>query len=243
MSVSGLGTARKPGGLPVLPVISAGLLLLSLVMFALELAQFAQRRDLLPADITVAGVPVNGLKTSEAVSAWEKVYAQPVQLDFQGNPLLLNPADIGWRTNSELMTTDMTSKTTVANNYWSDFWNYLWRQPTSPVNVPLIGDYQEAKLRDYLQDIAARYEQPASSSKFDSSSLTFGSARSGQRLDIEASIQEIDKALRRPTDRKVKLIMKGEGAPAANIATLKEAILDYFSTRGFLPDGQNTIAS
>src|SRR6266852_1111589 len=243
MSVTGLGTARKGHfRLPILPLLSAGMVLAALVLFMSELARFAQGRDILP-DITVAGVPVTGLKPSEAVSTWERVYSQPIMLDFLGSPILVMPADIGFHTNSDLMRAELQSKIANTNNYWIDFWNYLWRKPTSPVTTELVADYQEAKLRNILQDIATRYEQRASSAAFDVNSMTFGSGASGSRLDIEASIVEIDKALRRPTNRRVKLLMKPEGAGAASMNTLKQAITQYFTSKGFPSDGPNTIAS
>src|SRR5689334_16996599 len=150
MTISGLGTSRKSIQLPILAIFSSGIVLVALVLFAIQLAQFAQGRDLLQTDISVAGVPVTGLKLSEAVNTWETIYKQPIELDFQGNPILLNPADIGFRANSELMEADLRSKASATSSYWSDFWNYLWRRPTSPVTVALIADYQEAKLRNFL---------------------------------------------------------------------------------------------
>jgi beta-lactamase class A len=243
MTVVGLNASRRGTRLPILPILSAFMVLGAMIVFALELARFAQTRDRLPTDITVAGVPVTGLRSSEAVSTWENVYSQPIMIDYQGSPILLNPADIGFRTNSELMMADLTSKVAGTNNYWMDFWNYLWRRPTNPVDVPLIADYQEAKLRNFLQDVAARYEQRASGARFDVKGLTFDAGSNGERIDVEASIQVINDALRRPTNREVKLVMQGEGAKAADMSTLKQAILDYFTAKGFLPDGQTTLGS
>ncbi|MEP7284613.1 MAG: serine hydrolase [Chloroflexota bacterium] len=243
MTVTGLGTSRKGFRLPILPIISGGLLLVALIVFALELSRFALGRDVLQTDITVAGVPVTGLKISEAVSTWERIYDQPVQLDYQGSPILLNPAEIGFRTNNDLMLAELRSKSAGTNNYWSDFWNYLWQRPTSPISVDLISDYQEARLRNFLQDVAARYEQRVSGASFETNTLTFGPGAAGERLDVEASMKAIEEALHKPTNRKAKLVMHSEGAHAADMSTLKQAILDYFSAKGFLPDGQTTIAS
>jgi beta-lactamase class A len=243
MTVTGLGTARKAARLPVLALLSGGMVMAALILIGVELSRFAQGRDLLQTDITVAGVPVTGLKLSEAVVTWERVYEQPVELDYQGSPIILRPADIGFHVNNELMQAEIRSKLAGTNNYWIDFWNYLWRRPTSPVNVGLIADYQEAKLRDYLQDLAARYEQPASGASFDLNSMTFGAGASGMRLDIEASMQALDAALRRPQDRRVKLLMKSEGARNANMQTLRQSIRDYLVAKGVPPEGPGYLAS
>src|SRR5450432_3099842 len=243
MSIMELGSSRKRLGLPILALISAILLIAALLLFVTQLGRFAENRDLLQTDITVAGVPVTGLNLSQAANTWQTVYSQPIELEYQGSPIILLPSDIGFHTNDELMLADIESKVSGNSNYWQDFWNYLWRRPTSPVDVELRADYQEAKLRAFLQDVANRYEQRASSASFDPKALTFDSGSAGTRLDIDASMQAIDATLRRPTTRKVALIMKDEGAHAANIQTLKQAILDYFTTKAFLPDGQNTVAS
>src|SRR4051812_16141408 len=103
MSVTGLGTTRRSFRLPVLAIASGVMLLAALFLFIVELQRFAQTRDLLQTDITVAGVPVTGLKLQEAAVTWERVYEQPIELDYLGSPILLNPSDIGFRTNSELM--------------------------------------------------------------------------------------------------------------------------------------------
>ncbi len=243
MSVMELGSSHKRLRFPILALISALLLLGALVLFVTQLGRFAQNRDLLQTDITVAGVPVTGLNLSQAASTWQTVYSQPVELDFQSSPIILMPSDIGFHTNDELMLADIESKVAGSSSYWADFWNYLWRRPTSPVDVELRADYQEAKLRKFLQDIASRYEQRASNASFDQKALTFDAGSAGTRLDVEASMQAIDAALRRPTNRKVELVMKDEGAHTANMQTLKQALLDYFTAKGFLPDGQNTVAS
>jgi hypothetical protein len=141
------------------------------------------------------------------------------------------------------MRADVQARLSGTDNYWLDFWNYLWRRPTNPITVSLVADYPQSKLRSYLEDIAARYEQPAGSASFVADTMTFGSGATGLRLDIDASIEAIDVALRRPTDRKVKLVMRSEGGRAATMQTLKEAILTYLTGKGVLIDGQNTIAS
>lgn len=243
MSVTGLGTTRKGSRLPVLPILSAGFLIASLILFAVELGRFAQGRDLIQTDISVAGVPVTGLRLNEAAGRWEKVFQLPVELDYGEYPILLNPADIGFRPNSDLMLADLQSKITGTNNYWADFWNYLWRRPTSPVEVPLIANYQDAKLREVLQDISDRYEQDTNTARFSLDTMTFGAGAARLRLDIDTSLKLVDDALRRPTNRKVKLAMKGEGASGPDMQTLKQAILDYLNAVGVVPDGHAYLAS
>lgn len=174
MSVTGLGARRQRVRFPLLSVLSSLMLLGALGIFALELVNFEQSRERLQTDITVAGVPVSGLRLAEAVRAWENIYQQPVVLEYFGHPIHLSPASIGFVVKSDQMQSEIRAQTALSNNYWQDFWNHLWRRPTQPISVPLIADYSEARLREALIDIARRYDQAASSGNFDLNTLTFG---------------------------------------------------------------------
>lgn len=243
MSVTGLGTRRSGFRLPILPLISGALLIAALILFALELVRFETSRERLQTDITVAGVPVAGLRLTEAVAAWESVYYQPVELDFQGHPIQLSPAAIGLTIKSDIMQADIRAKAAAGGSYWADFWNYLWRRPTTPVEVPLAADYSQARLREFLNDIAARYDRSASTGSFDLNTATFGAGASGIRLDIERAIPAIEAALFRPTDRRVRLPMQDEGARPATMDTLREALITLFQAKNFDIDGPDTLAS
>ncbi len=249
MTVIGLGTNRRSVRLPVLALLSGGLLLSALILMAIELARFSATRDLLQTDITVAGVPVGGMPIQQAVNAWQIIYQQPVELDYGDSPILLTPAQIGFYTKDDQMRGQVQSRSAGSSNYWLDFWNYLWRRPSTPLEVPLAYDYQQPKLLDYLKDVAARYEQRASGAYFDLSTMTFGSGANGARIDIQAAMTEIDKALRRPTSRRVALPLKTEGARDRNMQTLKTAIteylknIDYLGEKGLSFDGPATAGS
>lgn len=243
MTVTGLGTKRSGRRVPILALLSGGMLLAALIMLALELSRFAQGRDRLQTDITVAGVPVTGLTSSEAAAAWELVYQQPIELEYQGHPVLLDPAQIGFRIDSAQMQETIRARLATGTNYWQDFWNYLWQRPTSPVSIDLVADYSEARLREFLQDLADRYDRGASTAAFDPMTMTFAVGASGTRLDVQRSITNIEEALFRPTGRKVVLPMENEGARAADMSTLRAAILSYLEMLNFPPNGPETLAS
>lgn len=250
MSVTGLGTARRSSlRVPILALLSGGLLLAALVLLAMELARFSSTRDVLQTDITVGGVPVGGLPLTEAVKAWSYVYSQPVQLDYGDSPIWLMPSQIGFYTKDDQMRGQVQSRAAGSNNYWRDFWNYLWRRPTAPLDIPLAADYQQAKLTDFLKDVAARYEERAGSASFDLTTMTFNNGANGARIDIEAARNLIDQALRRPTNRRVTLPLKSEGAREKNMNTLRDAItqflknIDYLGGKGLPFDSPATIGS
>ena len=243
MPIQGLNTRRRGVGLPILPLFSGGVLLAALILFVIQLGKFAQGHNLIQTDITVANIPMpTGLTYTDLVPIWQTIYDQPVELDYQSNRIWLRPSDVGFHTNDDLMITTIQSKLQGTSNYWLDFWNYLWRRPTSPIAVDLVADYNEALLRSFLQDVANRYEQQASSADFNANTFSFGSGSTGTHIDIDQSIHLIDAALKRPTNRKVQLPLQGETAHAPDMTTLKNAILSYLAAQGILLDAQDSPA-
>ncbi|MHB8751825.1 MAG: serine hydrolase, partial [Aggregatilineales bacterium] len=249
MTISGLGTRRRARRIPWLALVSGGFLLAALILLAAQLARFASAHDVLQTDITVGGVPVGGLPLSEAVKRWETIYAQPVEVDYGVSPILLYPAQVGFFIKSDQLQSQVESRAAGTNNYWTDFWNYLWQRPATPIDIPLAADYQTAKLRDFLNDVAARYEVHASGAHFDLSTMTFGSGANGAHIDIEAAILLIDNALHSPTKRKVTLPLKSEGSSGANMQTLHDAIvtylqnIDYLGNKGLSFNGPATVGA
>jgi len=234
MSVIGLGTRRRGVHLPIVAILSGGALLAALILLGVQLARFAATRDVLQTDVTVGGVPVGGMPLSDAVKTWVTIYQQPIELDYGSSPLFLYPSQIGFYTKDDQLRGQVQSRSAGTNNYWLDFWNYLWQLPTTPFNIPLAADYQQAKLVNFLKDVAARYEQRASGVSFDLNTATFGSGANGAQIDIPAAAKAIDEVLRRPTNRRVTLPLKTEGARDATMDTLRTAILAYLKNADYL---------
>ncbi len=243
MSVAGLGTGRRRFRLPLLELISAGLLLVALLLFVLELVSFSLQRDRLQADITVAGITVGGLSPAEARARWEVAYAQPVELSYRGSPILLDPASVGFQPNSEVMLAQSLAESASESSFWLAFWNYLWRRPVQPINVPLDADYQTTLVRQYLENIAARYDRPPGLPEPVLDTLTFQAGSAGYTFDIEVTLALVDRALRDPFDRFVELPVAERDPADSGLEALSNLIIAYLDSQGFIYDGQTTVAS
>jgi beta-lactamase class A len=243
MTVKGLGTRQRGVRLPIFELLSGGMLLAALVLFAYHLAQYAQNRDLLQTDITIAGIPVTGLTLQEAMSNVEQVFTQPLVLEYRGNLIQLDPAAVGFRVNLDQLRSEVQSKLASTNNYWGDFINYLLRRNSDPVSVALNASLSEADLRNFLLDVAARYDQSPNQAQFDLVTMTFGVGATGAKLDVEQSLDLITDTLFKPQDRRVVLVGRTEPAARASLDTLRQAILTYFVARGIQNDGKAMMAS
>lgn len=242
MSLRGMGTRQRGIRIPFLGILSAIFCLVAIVLFATELSRFAQNRDLLQTDITIAGIPVTGLRLPEAVASVETVYAQELELSYGDNKIRLRPADIDFAVDSRALLSEVQSKLASSNDYWGDFWNYLWRRPSSPLLIDLAANYSSAKLRDFLLDLSNRYDGAGrQSSLFDPVSMQFGSSGGTSKLDLEAAFTSIDKALRSPNARKVALPVSVEQGTKADFTVLEQAIKSYLLGKGIANDQVNYV--
>ncbi len=231
---------------PILEIIASLLMLGAILLVMFELIDYSSQRDSLPTDLTVAGIAVGGLNEVDAQARWERIYVdQPVQLLYGSSPIMLYPAEIGFRTNNEAMLAEARAQSTQEKNFWAGFWNFLEREPVAAVRVPLDATYDPGLLRAYLQDIAARYDAGAGDARFDTGTLTFNTGLSGTQLDIDAAIPLIERALFNPeaSARRIILPTVSVGAQQQDIDTLREAIISLMGDMGFNYNGDDTLAS
>jgi beta-lactamase class A len=238
------GSRRRRRRLPILPVFSVIMLMIAIGLLVISLVDFSQRGDHLPSDISVAGIQVGGLTPAEAVVRWETAYQEPVVLYYEDSPILLDPASVGFRTNRDIMITQMQNVDQADGGFWLNFFNHLTQQELQEsVEIPLIADYQASLLEQFLQDIAARYDHPPGTAGYDVATLTTYPGTQGFVLDIERAKQMIEAALFNPTQRTVILPTRNENSSTPSIDTLENLLVAYLDSQGFIYDSQTTVAS
>ncbi len=243
-SLSGLGTRHTRRRLPILPVFSWLFICLAIGLLMLELIRFSQQVERYPADVVVAGVNVGGLTTNEAANKLEQAYAAPITLWYNDSPIQLDPSSVGFRTNREAMLAAARSGGTENAAFWTRFVNYLTgRQAQQVLNVDLRADYQQNLLRQFIEDIAARYDQPPGDASYDVQTLTFRPGSPGYVLNVDQAVAAVDAALHDPTNRQVVLPITGTDGSRIGIDALHDLIIAYLDSEGFIYDGQSTIAS
>lgn len=246
MEYGSLREGQRGLRVPVLEIVSAILLLAAIVLGMFELVQYSNAQESLQPDVTVAGIPVGGLEPAQAQARWEAIYLnQPVELNYNGNIIYLDPQTVGFAMHSDAMLGAARAQSSRQKNFWLGFWNYLWRRPVGAVSVPLDASVEDGDLRVYLESLAERYTQPMPEGGFDLNTLTFRLSMPSSRLDVEAALPLVQHALMQPEteNRKVILPMEEIPAPQQDIGTLREALLRLFQARGFDPSGENTLAS
>lgn len=242
--LTGLGTRQRSRRLPILPFLSFLCISAAIGLLSVEMIRFTQRSEQLASDVTVAGVEVGGLSPQQAVVRWEQAYAEPVTLYYADSPILLYPPEVGFRVNTESMLAASRSAIETNANFWSRFVNYmLGRAPSQSIDVPLQAEYQRSLLEQYLGNIALRYNREPGRADYDVQTLTFRPGAQGYILNVPEAVAMIDAALRSPTNRTVVLPVSDSNASLPSIDSLRDMIVEYLDSEGFIYDGQTTVAS
>jgi beta-lactamase class A len=198
---------RSRAPLSALRIISVGLILGALVISVLQLVRFSRVRSYLPAGLIVAGVPVGGLDRQQAAQRLMETYSYPVELNYNGALIQLNPTVVDFNLDVESMLA-LANLERTQKQFWQDFWDYLWGRTTFPSQIPLSATFSEARLRAFLEDISTRYDQPAEAAMPIPGSTEFKPGAPGTILDKDTSVVLIEAALNSLDNRSVELPLR-----------------------------------
>lgn len=228
----------------LLPLFSTGCLLAALALFVSELLAHSQRGDRLPANVRVAGLDVSGLSEEQATARLQQHYLAPLTLFYHDAPILLSPQALGFRMDSEAMLAEINQFASSGARFWEGFVDRLFNQENSaPISIPLQAQFQGNLLRQALGDIAARYDVAPGAAIHDLLSLQTYPGSSGYELDREAALPLLEAALLHPLQRSLELPVRANAAPAGNLDSLRQLLIDFLDGQGFIYDGESTIAS
>ncbi len=247
MSTS-LGDRRRRRGFPWLLTLSLLLIVAAAALLIYELVGFSRREQQLPAGISVAGINISKLSERDAVSRWERAYAEPVQLLYPAADgaqlILLYPDQVGWRISSESMLAAALELGELGGGFWRRFLDYLLGiEQIVSRDIPLNADYQENTLRAYLEDVAARYDNEPGRATYDLQTLVVYPGASGYTLDVPSAIDRVDAALRSALARTADLPTIAVDTQKLRLNELRELIIALLDDKGFIYDGVNTVAS
>ncbi len=206
-----------------LAIFSGVSLLAAVLLLVIELVFYSRSFSALPPGLSMANVPVGGLTEQQALQQLLLIYRSPVQLRYRDQVILLDPAAVNFQVDTNQMLPQV-NQFRSNENFWSGFWEYLWLQPGQANNIPLQANYSQSQLRAFLQDVAARYDQPGSAPKADPNKLGFQAGEPGHALDLAAAVSAVDAKLHAPSDRAVVLPVVEQTAIRPGFDTLDELI-------------------
>lgn len=198
----------------ILEWVSIASLIAGVALSVIQLVAYSRGREKMPLGLQIAGVPVGGLNRIEALEQLANAYATPVELHYEDQVIVLDPSAISFRLDTETMlAAGDTYRSSTA--FWPGFWDYLWRRPGEEHTVALRYEYSTSQLQQFLEDIAARYDEPPTAAQPIPGTVEFKPGSPGYTLDVEPSLKAIETALQMPQNRRVALVINrgDEGRP------------------------------
>ncbi len=209
---------RRRGGIWFLVLV--GILLAFLVW---QFIGYQASLRTMPAGMTVAGLEVEGMTPDQVLSALESAFAQPVQLTYQDQALVLNPESIALQFDPE-GTRAAIEQAVAPRRSLDGFLSYLLRREPEPLEVHPMVTYSPDRLDGFLNRVAQQYDRPPQPPVPLPDALTFRAGRPGYELDLEASRQRVTAALLSAVNRQAELVVRVEEAPPLQMAQLKEML-------------------
>ena len=217
----------------LLRAISIILLTVAIVLTVVSLVGYSRQRNNYPPGMTIAGVPVGGLDPAGASQRLLEVYTTPVEAQYAGALIHIDPQVVGFKADVESMMAAADLERT-GGVFWGGYWNYLWNRAPAAASVPLRATIEEQRLRLYLQnEIAPRYDLPPSPPQPLPDGTGFAAGTPGQVLDIDRAVVLIEDALRSPGNRAVSLSSDQNAVARPSMENLQLLLKQYIKSTGF----------
>ena len=204
----------------------------AVILFAAQLVAYSRSRAALPLGLQIGGVPVGGLGREQALAQVANIYSAPVELRYQEFVIVLAPETVGFRLDTEAILAGADQLRTE-DPFWSGFWDYLWRLPGQVQSIPVRADYSEEQLRQYLEDVAARYDRSPSPVQPQTSTLSFAPGAPGHWLEVESSMSLVAAALYRSADRQAELTLAQGDVSRPSFEALELLLKQHIAENGF----------
>jgi beta-lactamase class A len=189
----------------VLRLIAVVFIAAAVLITIVQLTGYSRQRYNYPTGMTIAGVPVGGLSPSEASARVLQIYSLPVEVHYADTIIHIDPIVAGFEIDIESMIAAADLQRT-GGPFWNGFWDYLWNREPPTAQIPLRASIDEERLKIYLkEEIASRYDQPATEPQPIPGSTSFTPGQPGMELDIQRAIGPIVEAMRSP-DRRVVVL-------------------------------------
>lgn len=233
-------------GLIIVRGLSIFLIVITVILLVFQLISYSRLRASLPVGSVIGGVPVGGLDRQEAADRLIKTFSVPIEIRYGEAVIQIRPSSIGFELDLESMLT-AADQQRINQPFWSGFWDFLWGRFPRPDPIPLRVRLSEERVKEYLRDeIAVRYDKPASDAIPIPGSTQFQPGDPGTNLDIDRAAILIEDALLSSTNRVINLtysLIEPSRPSIANLEVLLKQVLDTTGFDGltevFLLDLQN----
>lgn len=217
--------------------ITVTLLMAVTVFLLLKLYQYAGARAYYPTGLTIAGINVGGMNRDEAGAVLNNRFLEAPILIFHGSDKFeLSPTKAEFTLDLEAMLSQADYQR-FQQDFWAGFWGFLWGRPVEVEPVPLYATHNREALREVLKDIAILTDKPAQPPQPIPSTMSFQFGEAGTKTNIEASFDDVEAALYRPSSREARMVVEPLNPERPDINLLTRLIVNYLQDFEALNNG------
>ena len=180
----------------------------------------------IPPGVTLGGQRINGRTPTEVEAHLRRLFTEPVAVYYEEERLILRADEIGFRVKTRVMIGQ--ARAVGTRTYMAKaFLFYLLGRPLPPHDVPLLVEWDPARLDGWLEEVARRYDRPprAPALVVQEGRASWRPPAAGRALDKAASVPRIITAFKQiGGDRVAHLVVKRTPPPRPGIEVLQRAL-------------------
>lgn len=224
---------RRNSSFSLLRWVGIGLIILAAFLLTVQLIKFSRIRTNFPSGLMIAGVPVGELDYNEASERILTVFLSPIEVYYGPSAIQIRPASLGFELELESMLA-AADKQRTTESFWIGFWNYLWNRAQTTRDIPLQAKFDEEQIAEYLvNEIAARYDQPATPPMPIPGESSFSPGVAGTELDIARSTLQIIQSLESANNRTANLSFSRTSTARPSFELLEIMLKDIVNASAF----------
>lgn len=185
--------------------------------------QYRLTRHLFPEGTMIAGIDVSGMQEDEAATLLSERYGSPVFAYHEVEHVELNPNDLGFVLETEVMLAQAHDQVSERNE-WLRYASFLMQRPLEPISVPLQASHDGEAVFSLVQSMSSLLDQPASPAQIFSEGGNIRDGEAGFITDVEASVPILEDALYRQENRVARLVVLRQETPEISLDLLADTI-------------------
>jgi hypothetical protein len=193
------------------------------LLLAWQYLGYRAARRTLPAGMTLAGAPVEGMTPEQALNVLEVAFATPLEIYYEEELLSLVPEAVGLQFDAALTNANLEA-VRKARGGLNGFLAYVLRRPLGAVEVPAAVTFSDEQLDGFLSRVAAQYDRPPQDAVALPETLSFRTNQPGYEMDYAASRALVAEGLSSAVVHQVKLVVSTEAAPPGASDVLAQVI-------------------
>lgn len=183
------------------------ILVATTIFLLVKLFQYATSSGAFPTGLAVAGIDVGGLSTAQASEVLTNRYVEaPVVIFYGEQSIEISPADAEFQLDLDGMFSQADAEA-ARQDFWAGFWGFLWGRPVEVNPIPIQATHDRTALIQLLTEIKTLTDEPSQPPQPVPGTLSFQYGQAGIETDIEASLNDVEAALYRTTNRTAQLVL------------------------------------